>query len=246
MSVLLDGRQFIIDNSVKPFIHDRRIDLVAAQAAGAPVFPAAPEFLIFDARVDKQQVWLIKAIIPYAQQRINPALVTERLQFIPSSVGNTSFVFTPYISGGALGLFDFKYNPANTSATAANEPSVGGKGFTTISQEPMMDAHRALLSPVFTYAFVPPDTDFQVTFRLMPGGNLPAAFYIPPLAVPEPDPNIDRQRVDMAGCLIVGLQMSQQAYNQMVGELQEKGKRKVEGHKIMKDAWAWVQKKWGA
>jgi hypothetical protein len=242
MSVLLDGRGFLVDDAVKPFIHDRRIDLVAAQAAAAPVFPALPEFLMFDYVCEKDMVLLVKAIIPYAQERIDAGLATERLRFVPSNVGNTSFIFTPYVASGALALFDWQYDPDNTAATAANEPTAGGKGFTSISQEPKHDAEVAWLSPMVTYALVTPEQHFRVTFKLMPGTS-PGRFLIPPLPPALPDPNA--QRVDKAGCVVVGMQMTHQAYKQMVGEMQERKKHKAERHQILKDAWAWTKRKWG-
>lgn len=244
MTVLLDGRGFIIDESATPFIHDRALDLVAAQDAGTPYFPGQPEILIFDYPAEKSQVLVVKAIIPYALQRVDVGLDTEHLEFIPQRLGNMAFQFTPYIGPGAIGLVDFKYPPLNSAAAAANEPSESSKGFTTISEEPKQDAERAWFNPMTTYALVPPGQPFRVTFKLIPT-TLGGGFYIPPKVIPGPDPNANKQRVDWAGCYVVGMQMSQQAYSEMVDDMKKHRRRKTETYDVVNKLWTWVQRKWG-
>lgn len=238
--ILLDLRQFMVDDAVKIFTHDRRIDLLAA--ASPPVFPASPEFLVYQYKAEPQTVMLIKAFVPYAQYRVNVGLedAPERFQFIPSSVGNTQLVFTPYINDSALSLIDWQYNPPNTAATATNIP-VAGKGVTTISQEPKMDAERAWFNPMTTYAMVPPGSTFSVTFQIMPTGDQGT-----PMSgnfeIGGDDP---AQRIDCAGCYVTGMQLSLQAYNEGIAALKAKHARKVEQHSLLQRMWALANRKWG-
>jgi hypothetical protein len=200
MKTPLEPSRFLVDPAIRPFIKDFRIDLAAADV---PVL-SADEFIVVDHVNQGQDVLVVKAIMPYVMRRTDIETPSESFAMVAPEQGNGHFVFTPRVGGGVPGLINIDTNnPTVSTAPANGTDRLRLAGIDNITDHPYLDAMRVWDNPVNSF-IVKGRTQFQVTFRLAPT-NMPGRFRIG-----EGD-----NRIDFAGCYVVGVLMPDQLYGEL-------------------------------
>ncbi len=204
MTILINPNHFLADPQVKPFYRDKRQDLTAGNVPTT----SPGEYVVFSEKVPHGQVLIIKAIVPYAVERTfigGPDF--ESFRMLDPVQANGFFLFQPRVSGGAPFILETDYNLPETQALPPNDlDRARGPGISYISQHPYEQAMQSWFNPLFSI-LVPGDTTFYIAFSLLPSA-LPAGGQF---AVGGNEATA--KRVDFAGAVVVGQQMSEQSYH---------------------------------
>jgi hypothetical protein len=212
----IDPRYFLADPEVRPFILDQRQDLTAPNVT----ILGTNRFVVFELVPPRGQVYLIKNFVPYAMQRINVAGVNATFEMIPSADAAGFFAFEPLLNDNSPFIIEQSYNAAKTSGAVSlnNEDRTRTKGIGYISDSPYADAQNAWFNPLFS-VLVPGQSLFRVAFSILS----------PSLADPLPAAGRfgvggvgGTRRVDFAGCVLVGQQMTEQYYHGLARTLAHK------------------------
>lgn len=210
--MLLNPRDFMVDESVKPFIKDQRVDLLAADTKKQ----AAGRYFVFEHKVTKGNVLVIKGLVPYACERTDVGTTDEAFAMIDPLFGNGCFSFEPQVNGNAPFTVSLDYNaPRISTGTLLNADRARKNGFSHISKAPLDDAKQAYFNPIFSF-LVPSDNTLSVVFSILSVGS----------SSPMPNPytigGTSEKRVDFAGVVVVGVEMSEQLYRKTAADLQKK------------------------
>lgn len=190
----------------QPFHQYEDHDLTAGDAPAR----AEGEFIVYEHTVPDSQVDVVKAIVPWARERIDIGLPSERITYIDPLRGNQAFVFTPLIEDKPLYPMDSSFAHPKAAASVAQDADrqIFG-GITSLSVDPYNDAARWLRAP-FAYVLQPGST-FRVTFRILPvsagGGGIGVGGQ---WAVGGAG---GAQRVDFAGALVMGHRLPKQLFD---------------------------------
>ena len=206
---LIESQFYVADPTAKPFVLDFRQDVTAADIETA----AAGVFVICRVAPPSNQMFLIKSMVFYAMERTNVGLVTESAQFIDPAVSNGFFSFQPLVGRNSPFIVELDFNAPRIAAAPLNADRTRTKGISYTSMDPWRDTQTAWFNPMFTI-LVPTSEEFSVNFSLLRNGaapnGLPNTYTI---GAPGP------KRVDFAGVMIAGIQMTEQAYRDVVEEL---------------------------
>lgn len=199
---------FIVDEQIRPFIRNKRADLLASDTEVV----GAGQYVILKNRVKKGTVEIIKAIIPYAQRRTDVATGTESFESILPVEGDGHFVFTPMVNSQPLFMSEIDFNaPRLANGTLKNEDRQKRSGLSGLSASPEADALRA--PPSWFALKLVSDSELVVTFEILPAANtspLTSGRFLVDRDAPS-----DR-RVDFAGVVITGVVMPTQTYDNIV------------------------------
>lgn len=208
MSAFIEPKFFLADPQIRPFILDERVDLLASNV---PV-SATGKFIVSELRPPRGQVYLIKNITPYAMARTNVGAGDESFQFLSSIVAGGFFSFEPTVNDNSPFIIEQNYNAPRVSAAPAalnNNDRVRAKGIGYISDAPFTVAQNSWFNPLFTI-LVPSNAVFRLIFSILPVSTtlpLPAGGQFGVGGVGG------TRRVDFAGSVLVGQQMSEQYYH---------------------------------
>lgn len=215
MSVLINPGYFLSDPEVRPFVIDKRIDLADPNA---PIV-ATGRYICASVKVPKAQIYVVKALIPYAMERINMPAANETAQFLNPRECDGFFMFEPLVNDSSPFIMETDYNAMSIDGAAYNNNDrVRGKGISYISDEPWKTAQNVWFNPLFTFA-VPGDATLRVIFSIFGVAGVGGIPVGGQYAVAGAG---GARRVDFAGCMIVGQQMSEQYYR---GLVQQHGNR---------------------
>ncbi len=206
----IDPRNFLKFPDVDAFIIDQKQELTAANVPTV----ADGQFIVFTYTVPKNQMLVVKTWAPYAQIRENPALPTETFRMINLDYAQGAFLITPEVSGSAPFQMPVDVAAPQTQAGASAVVRDRGNGVVWLSGNPYVDCIRGMYNPMTSFV-VGPDKTLRFIFSILPqaGANpLPAAGQF---AVGGGETG-DNRRVDRAGVMVAAVQMSLQAYNNMM------------------------------
>lgn len=208
MTSFIDPKFFLADPQVRPFVIDERVDLTAPNVPIA----ATGKFIVTELRPPRGQVYLIKNITPYAMERVNVGNVaTESFQLISAPSAAGFFSFEPTVNDNSPFIIEQNYNAPKTANAASlnNNDRVRAKGIGYITDSPWLAAQNSWFNPLFTI-LVPSNAVFRLIFSILP------------VSATDPIPAGGRfgvngvggtRRVDFAGSILVGQQMSEQYYH---------------------------------
>lgn len=207
MSAFIEPKFFLADPQIRPFVFDQRVDLTAPNVPIA----AAGKYIVTELRPPRGQVYLIKNLTPYAMERTNVGLATESFQLISAPTAAGFFTFEPTVNDNAPFIIEQDYNAPKTAGAASlnNNDRVRAKGIGYIADSPWAVAQNSWFNPLFTI-FVPSNAVFRLVFSILP------------VSATDPIPAAGRfgvggvggtRRVDFAGSILVGQQMSEQYYH---------------------------------
>jgi len=202
--VLIEPSYFLADPQVRPFVSDQRQDLAAANA---PI-TSEGHFIIASLKPPRGQVVIIKAIVPYAMERILVGAAEETVRMLDPVNANGFFSFAPSINDAAPFIIEQDYN-APRIALFNDLDRVRSPGISDISQQPWADAQRSWFNPLFSI-LVPSDAVFRIVFSILPPATTSP---LPPGGQYGINGAGGTRNVDFAGCMIVGQQMSAQYYH---------------------------------
>lgn len=215
---LIDPRYFMRDSEAQPFLSDYRVDLVASDV---PI-ESTGRYIVTQIRPPKGQTLLIKAWQPYAMKRTNIGTPTESFEMLDPLEADGHFNFEPLVGGLAPIVAQLNVNaPRVLAGPLLNSDRIIGKGVSFLSTTPYADVQRSGFNQNFTIE-VPSDRLFTIVFSLIDddaiAANLPSGgqFQI------TTDPNVTK-RVDFAGAVVAGIIMSDQKYQQLTKEIQNRG-----------------------
>ena len=215
MSVLIDPSHFLSDPEVRPFVFDKRIDLADPNV---PIV-ATGKFICASIKVPRGQIYVVKAVIPYAMERINMPAANETAQFLNPRECDGFFLFEPLVNDSSPFVMELDYNAMSIDGAAYNNNDrVRGKGISYVSAEPWKAAQNAWFNPLFTFT-VSSDATLRVIFSILGVasiGGIPAGGQFAVAGAGG------ARRVDFAGCMVVGQMMSEQYYR---GLVQQHGNR---------------------
>lgn len=207
MTAFIEPKFFLADPQIRPFILDERIDLTAPNA---PI-EATGKFIVTELRPPRGQVYLIKNITPYAMERTNVGLANESFALISAPTAAGFFTFEPTVNDNSPFIIEQNYNAPKTAGAASlnNNDRVRAKGIGYIADAPFAVAQNSWFNPLFTI-LVPSNAVFRLTFSILP------------VSATDPLPAGGQfgiggaggtRRVDFAGSILVGQQMSEQYYH---------------------------------
>lgn len=200
--MLLDPRFFMADPQARPFIRDERHDL---SSTAAPI-QAQGRYIIYSSKVPKGQVQIVTAIAPYAMARSGAGGGTETFVNLTPNQANGWFLYEPQVDRAAPFRNDVDFAELQNAAGATDTLRYRANGITHISENPFTDARNQFNQPSAAFsALVKGGSQFEVIFSLIPAT----------VAVPYTIGS-GTKRVDVAGCLVMGIEMSQQAYDEVV------------------------------
>lgn len=203
----IDPRHWLAHEGVQPFVTTRSRDMAAVD--GSLKTLSEGKFIIFKEAPLKGQIFLVKAIVPWAMQRENVGIpLTENVSFCDPVAVNGQVLFESLVGNNSPVLFDTDTPAFKTEAGASNKDPTGGKGIPFISADPWSDAQRAWDNPMFSFV-VPPSTSLVITFAVLRpsvSNPLPVVYTVPPTAGAA-------RRIDFAGVTVVGLTMAKQTYD---------------------------------
>lgn len=180
-------------------------------------------YVIARETIPKGQVWIIKTIVPFAQERVNVGLGTESVQMMDPLKANNWFTFEPYINGSSPFILKADMNtPRAAAGPLQNNDRFQSAGITCISVHPWSDAQRSMFNPLFTIVVRAART-FTVVFSVLPQSSDPAAA-LPTAGTYAVGGAGGARRVDFAGVVLSGVQMSEQLYDDMQLSLQREGR----------------------
>ena len=209
MSAFIEPKFFLADPQIRPFIIDERVDLLAANV---PI-SATGKFIVSELRPPRGQVYLIKNITPYAMARINVGAADESFQLLSPIAAGGFFSFEPVVNDNSPFIIEQNYNAPRVDALPAalnNNDRDRAKGIGYISDAPFTVAQNSWFNPLFTI-LVPSNAVFQIIFSILPVSTtlpLPAGGQYSVGGVV-----VGSRRVDFAGSVLVGQQMSEQYYH---------------------------------
>ncbi len=205
---------FLADPQARPFVYDQRIDLLAPNA---PIVSQG-RFIVQEIVPPRGQVLLVKTLVPYAAQRTDVGLATESFEYLAPLPTDGFFSYEPLVNDNSPFLVDLNFNsPKIAAGTLNNNDRQRSKGISYISAEPWNDVRNGWFNPLFSF-LVPSNAVYRVIFSLLPVSTLDAA------QIPNPyQIGTGTKRVDFAGCITVGLQMSEQYYHGLVQRANAKG-----------------------
>lgn len=203
----VDPRFWLQDTNVRTLGPlDVRCDLTAPDVETA----GTNQIVVGRIRAPKSQVYVFKTFVPYAMERVNVGnAATETFQMMNPVTSNGFFVFEPVVTQGAPHIMGTDYNRPRLAAAPLNNDRSASKGIASISQNPWLDTQRAMFNPLFTIV-VPSDKEFTVLFSILPVGT---ASPIPAGGQFGIGGAGGTRRVDFAGFMVSGVQMSQQHYD---------------------------------
>jgi hypothetical protein len=207
MTAFIEPKFFLSDPQIRPFILDERVDLTAPNVPIA----ATGKYVVSELRPPRGQVYLIKNITPYAMARTNVGLATESFQLLDPIAAAGFFSFEPTINDNAPFIIEQNYNAPKTAGAASlnNNDRIRAKGIGYITDSPWLAAQNSWFNPLFT-VLVPSNAVFRLIFSILPMSGtdpLPAGgqFGVGGAG--------GTRRVDFAGSILVGQQMSEQYYH---------------------------------
>jgi len=177
------------------------VDLLAADAPRK-----GNKWLVCSLRPAKGQLYLIRAIAPYAMERINVGALTESVRFILPQNGNGWFSFEATVDGGAAVLMESDLtSKRNAAGPLTHNDRWKSNGFTTLSLSPVAEAFNMLQTGIYNIK-VPGGRPFEVTFALA------QAAFAAGISEPYTVAVGAVRRVDFAGVVIVGEVVPEQEY----------------------------------
>lgn len=209
MKTLLDPRKFLHDRNATYWEVDQRQDLTASDVEQV----GTGQYVIWKYRAPKGQVVIVKGMAHYAFARTavgNP--VNESMSIIPGSSGNGFFLYSPRLESGTPFQMNLDYNaPQTAGGSPLNTRRQAGSGRSNITDQPLFDALRTMEQSFFTIK-IPSEKELSIVFSLLPASPT------------SPIPNTyavgsGQKRVDFAGSLLVGLQMSESYYDEIVRDM---------------------------
>lgn len=208
MPILIEPSHFLADPQVRPFIKDGRQDLTAPNCPIA----SAGKYIIFSLRPPRGQVVIIKSMVPYAMERTDPGGPNESFKMLDPQQANGFFTFEPSINDAAPFIIESDFNAPEIQAgpPSANN-RVRSRGISYISPDPWQEAHQSWFNPLFSL-LVPGDTVFQMLFSIYPPSPINAMPATGQYSIGGVDGG---KRVDFAGCMVVGQQMTEQYYHEL-------------------------------
>lgn len=210
---LIESQFYVADPTAKPFVQDFRQDVTAPDIEIA----AAGVFIICKLTPPSNQMFLIKTMTFYAMERTNVGGgAAASAAFITPAAGNGFFVYEPFVGGNSPFILGLDFNAPRIQAAPLNSNRTKKSGISYITDSPWTDTQNAWFNPMFTIK-VPASEVFSVQFSLLANGTapngLPNTFTI---GAPGP------KRVDFAGVMVAGIQMSEQAYRDVVEDLNKR------------------------
>jgi hypothetical protein len=179
---------------------------------------------VFSLRPPRGQVYVIKAMAPYAMQRINVNAPNETVRHITAINGGTWFQFEPLVNGSAAVLMESDLVARRTglpAGTLTNNDRAQTKGISGIYENPDEAVDRQLSGYHDHYDIeVPGDRPFDIIFSLITPAVASAIanpYVVPTAAVPAP-----LTRVDIAGAVVAGRVYDDQTYRRLLGEAQDR------------------------
>ena len=218
MSVIIDPRRYLADATARPFVRDFRVDLTAPDVPTE----ATGRYIVAELPVPRGQRFVVKSIFPYAMARTDVGDASlESARMLSNAEAGGYFSFEPSVNGNSPFVIEADLNAMRTSAGAQNSDRVKTNGWTHIVENPWFSASVNWDNPLFSVE-VAPDAVFRIIFTLLPTGfssGLPNPYLIPapPPAVQPP------KRVDFAGVILAGINMSDQSYRDIFREVEGKG-----------------------
>lgn len=210
MTALIEPRFFLADPQIRPFIVDNRVDLTAPNV---PI-TATGKFVVAEIRPPRGQVYIVKNITPYAMARTNVGLATESFQLISAISAAGFFTFEPIVNDNSPFVIEQDYNAPKIAGAASlnNNDKIRAKGIGYISDSPFTVAQNSWFNPLFSI-LVPSNAVFQIVFSILP---VSAANPIPVAGQFTVGGAGGGRRVDFAGSVLVGQQMTEQYYHGLV------------------------------
>lgn len=207
MTAFIEPKFFLSDPQIRPFILDERVDLTAPNVPIA----ATGKYVVSELRPPRGQVYLIKNITPYAMARTNVGLATESFQLINAVSAAGFFSFEPTVNDNSPFIIQQNYNAPKVAGVASlnNNDRVRAKGIGYISDAPWAVAQNGWFNPLFTI-LVPSNAVFRLIFSILPVSSTDP---IPAGGQFGVDGAGGTRRVDFAGSILVGQQMSEQYYH---------------------------------
>lgn len=204
--MLLSPRYFMSDPQARPFVRDERHDLTSADAPTQ----SQGRFIVYSRKVPRGQVEIITAISPYVAAR-SGAGASQTVVNLSPEAANGWFLFEPQVDRSAPFRNDVDFVSYDDLAGATDAARVRANGITHVSANPFTDARNQFNQPSAAFsALVKGGSQFEVIFSLIPTAGISLPYAIGSTA----------KRVDFAGCLVMGIEMSQQAYDAVVHKVQ--------------------------
>lgn len=201
---------YLSDPDVQPFWWDYRQDLTAPAAQLETV--ADGIFIILKETVPKGQVALISGVTPTIYQRQNINTDQEFVAQLPTGAFSGLVAFNLEVTSLTAFISKINYNAPTQLASANNLVRAtvrSGDAF------PVREVHANVQNwnPLFRIA-VPSETEARVTFQIIPQ-NQTVANQLPvyPFIGTEGVAGVDR--IDWVGCVVSGVLMPQQKFNEM-------------------------------
>lgn len=206
--LLIDPKLFLSDPDVKPFARDFRVDLTAADVPTK----GSGKFVVAQLPAPQGQVLIVKAIMPHVWVRTNVGFATESFRPMTPQEVNGHFLWDPVANDESL-LLRVDYNKPRLASGPLNADRSRLNGITHVSPDPWSDVSKAWDNPLFSFKLDPQRT-LEVVWSILPQG----------IASPQPFPyavggGVGTQRVDFAGCIIVGVSCPNQKYEQIAQSL---------------------------
>jgi hypothetical protein len=202
---LLSRLDTLVNDQIRPFTRNARVDLTAPDT---PV-QAQGRYIIYRNRTKKGQVEVIRAIVPYAEERTDVGTPQESFRKILPEDGDNFFAYNPAVNGQPAFVSQLDFNaPRNAAGPLRNAERQVRAGFTNLSTTPLADVMRGW--PSWFAIPVPSETEFLVTFELMPPSVDPVATLSNPYEI-----GTGAKRVDFAGVLVAGVLMPQQLFDKL-------------------------------
>jgi len=205
---------FLADPQARPFVYDQRIDLTAPNAPTV----SQGRYVVQEIVPPRGQVFLVKTFVPYAVRRTDVDTPSESFEYLASQPTDGFFSFEPLVNNNSPFLIDLDFNsPKVEAGPLNNNDRQRSKGISYCSTEPWNDVRNGWFNPLFSF-LIPSNAVYRVVFSLLPistldGAQIPNAYQI----------GAGTKRVDFAGCITVGLQMSEQYYHGLVQRTTAKG-----------------------
>lgn len=218
MSIIIDPRRYLTDPTARPFVRDFRVDLTAADV---PV-ESSGRYIVAELRVPRGQRFVVKAVFPYAMARTDVGDASlESVRTLSNAEAGGYFSFEPSVNGNSPFVIEADLNAMRTSAGALNSDRVRASGWTHIVENPWFSSSVNWDNPLFSVD-VAPDAVFRIIFTVLPVGY--ASGLPNPYVIPAPPPAVQPpKRVDFAGVLITGINMSDQSYRDIYSKVESQG-----------------------
>lgn len=202
----IDPRNLLADGQFTPFEQDKNIDVQGATAV------VTGTYAVFSYTVPDNKVLIVKGWCPYARARLNVGDPTETFANLPATDFSGWGVFTPAIlpgQGGTPLLANVDNVLLHTAAGASDLDRLASSGTAWTSDTPRKDAYLQAAVPWGQFV-VDSNKEFKILFRLLPA---PAATPIPFRFTIQPaNP---QKRVDVLGCVVVGVETSKSYYEEV-------------------------------